>query len=466
MIWKDIQPSDTYEVYLSGLLQPEHYRLLTLLYQPLIGALSSALFHHLSYEPSMNRLRSEPTMHYSLLDTLQVPLSELMLARNRLEATGLVKVFEKKDEEKRHFLYHLHAPLQAKDFFEEPILSVPLYRKVGQTRFQTLKSLLTDQAPIRKDWQEVTRSYDDVFSVDVSRTILDPVFQHVSSLEKEQRFVTEAQKGSVHLTDHHIDIDLLRAGLKGNLVSEKAVTPQVLRHVQKLGFLYGIDTLSMKEEILHSVTEDGVIDIETLSKNVKEWYRFNHKKSEPAMVEKVQKPTNRTVETQPMTPEENHIRYLETVSPRELLQAHAGGGTPTPEDLSLIAEVMESQKLEPGVMNTLIEFVLYRTNMKLNRNFLIKIASHWARKQIKTVPEAMNLAREEQKKYQEWAMQKKDTTSKQPRRSKAPIREEKLPEWLKEYNEQKTSPAEHVVISNEELERKKQLEERLKKYKK
>lgn len=66
--------------------------------------------------------------------------------------------------------------------------------------------------------------------------------------------------------------------------------------------------------------------------------------------------------------------------------------------------------------------------MKLSKNYLGKIASHWARKKVKTVTEAMELAKQEHRQYQEWAAHKKSGKLKK----KAPIRTEKLPDWFKE----------------------------------
>lgn len=58
-------------------------------------------------------------------------------------------------------------------------------------------------------------------------------------------------------------------------------------------------------------------------------------------------------------------------------------------------------------MNVLLYYVLLRTNMKLSKVYLEKIAGHWSRKKIKTAKEALVLAKQENKDYQEWARNKK-----------------------------------------------------------
>ena len=135
------------------------------------------------------------------------------------------------------------------------------------------------------------------------------------------------------------------------------------------------------------------------------------------------------------------------------------GSEPSAADLKLIEDIMIQQKLPPGVINVLIQYCLLRTDMKLSRNFVEKIASHWARKKVRTVQEAMNLAKEEHRKYSEWQKQKKERKS----TSKAqPTRTERVPEWFENRERPKE---EEMEITNFEEEKRK-LEERLKKYRK
>jgi replication initiation and membrane attachment protein len=118
---------------------------------------------------------------------------------------------------------------------------------------------------------------------------------------------------------------------------------------------------------------------------------------------------------------------------------------------------MFKQKLHPGVVNVLIYYVMLKTDMKLSKTYVQKIASHWARKQVSTVKSAMELAKQEHRQYQEWA--EKKTVSKTGRKL---IRKEKLPQWLKEDLE-KPDTKEEVSQTEVDLERKR-LEEKIKQY--
>ncbi|WP_242517694.1 DnaD domain protein [Halobacillus sp. GSS1] len=110
----------------------------------------------------------------------------------------------------------------------------------------------------------------------------------------------------------------------------------------------------------------------------------------------------RTNQDKNLSKEEQFINMLEQISPRELLEDVSQGNRASTQDLNLIRNIMTEQKLSPGVMNVLIHYVLLKTNMSLSKPFLEKIASHWKRKNVESVRQAMNLAKEEHQKYMEW----------------------------------------------------------------
>ena len=88
---------------------------------------------------------------------------------------------------------------------------------------------------------------------------------------------------------------------------------------------------------------------------------------------------------------------------------------------------MMNQNLNPGVVNVLIEYVMMKAEKKFTKNYVEKIAGHWSRMKVVTVKEAMELARNEHRKYQSWVEGNKNNPK--GGRKKA-IRTEMVPEWL------------------------------------
>ena len=158
---------------------------------------------------------------------------------------------------------------------------------------------------------------------------------------------------------------------------------------------------------------------------------LNIKTNFPRLLKKHNRLCIRQSKQEPETQEEKLIYYFETTSPMQYLRDISGGAEPSKADVKIIEDVMFQQKLNPGVVNVLIDNVMRKTDMKLTKNYVEKIASHWSRKNIKTVKDAMELAKTEHRQYLEWAEGKKN--SKQGHSNKKqPIRTEVLPDWFDE----------------------------------
>lgn len=85
------------------------------------------------------------------------------------------------------------------------------------------------------------------------------------------------------------------------------------------------------------------------------------------------------------------INQFEKENPYDFL-ASKQGARPTKKDLEIIEYLIIDQKLNPGVVNVLIDYVLKINNNKLVRSFVEQIAAQWKRSKITTVSDAMDIA--------------------------------------------------------------------------
>ena len=113
------------------------------------------------------------------------------------------------------------------------------------------------------------------------------------------------------------------------------------------------------------------------------------------------------------------IYIFENTSPYRFLKGKSNGATPSARDLTLLESLLNDFKLNPGVVNVLIDYVLKINNKKLTKAFVETIAGQWKRLNIETVEEAMKTAEKEHKKINKTAT--KETKA---------INNEKLPEWF------------------------------------
>ena len=440
--WQQILPVDQYRVTTKGILSDYDRKIITLLYQPLIGPLSVSLYMTLWSELESNRLWTRESNHYNLMNVLGLPLKDIYEARLKLEGIGLMKAYKKKSQEdEAAFVYELLAPLNPEQFFTDGMLNIFLYKKVGKAQFSKLKRFFCDEAFDTSEYEEITVSFPDVFvSSNMDSLYIDEDSHKDLEAEEGTAFVSGMEAGSLDGFADKFDFQLFFAGLKSSLVSEQAFTGEIKTVIAKLAFIYGINPLAMQSIVLRAVDGKNEVDVEELRKAARDWYQIEHNQEYPSLSDKLQPAKYRSPSSgsAQKSKDEELIHHLERVSPRELLIQHSGGAEPSKADLQIVEDVMLKQKLPPGVMNVLLEYVMIMADMKLSKAYVEKIASHWARKNVKTVTEAMELARAEYKQSQaRTAKAKQSSYSKK----KEPVRTEVVPEWLKEGKNNTAAPA-------------------------
>jgi replication initiation and membrane attachment protein len=350
--------------------------------------------------------------------------------------------------------------LNPEQFFLDGMLNIYLYRKIGKNHFARLKRFFSiAKKPLDEDYLEVTRAFQDVFA-SATPGSLQYMQEHAEDLgaENNQEFIGRQDQKPIQIDTNTFDFELLMAGLNESLVPPKALTKKVKEVISNLAFLYGISPIEMKNFILGAINERDEIDIEDLRKGARDWYQFENYDQLPSLINRTQPAVHQVQVTEPKTQEEKLIRYYETTPPIVIFKELSGGVEPSAANLKILEEVMIKYKLPPGVVNVLIEVVLRKTDMKFTKGFVESIASHWARLKIKTVKEAMEAARKEERGFQESKKTGKSTKQK-------PIRTEVLPDWFDDSG--KASVKAETKDQNTELEaRKRAIEEKLKAFRK
>ncbi|MDQ1144793.1 replication initiation and membrane attachment protein [Bacillus sp. SORGH_AS 510] len=461
--WQEILPIDRYIVAADGLLHEYDRKVLTFLYQPLIGSTCLSLYMTLWAELEENRLWSESSTHHLLMNLLGLNLKEIYEARLKLEGIGLLKTYVKTDEGDRSFIYEIIPPLTPEQFFLDGMLNIFLYRKIGKNHFARLKRFFSEQQkPLEKEYQNVTRAFQEVFASATPGSLqyLQGISEDTEP-EENQHFIGRKESKPIQIELTTFDFDLLLAGLNESLVPKKSLTQKVKEVISNLAFLYNIDPIQMKNIVLSAVNESSEIDIEELRKGARDWYQYVNQDQLPSLIERTQPVALQVQKSEPKSQEEQLIRYFETTSPLRVMKDLSGGGEPSKSDLQIIEEVMFKQKLLPGVINVLIQFVMLKTDMKLTKGYVEKIASHWARKQVKTVKQAMELAKNEHRTYIGWTEnQKTGKASKQKT-----IRKELIPEWFADGSEEGKAEAQTNKSEDDEA-KKRAIEEKLKAFRK
>lgn len=403
-----ILPADTYTVVNKTVLNSNDRKIITMLYQPIIGYAATSLYFSLIDDLDKLELLSDDLTHHHLMTNMQLKLDKIVEAREKLEAIGLLKTYLKKDSI-NHYVYVIYSPLSANEIFNHPILNIVLYNNLGKVEYDKLISYFKIPRINLKDYEDITSTFDDVFSPVAGRSNIvnsDIVKKDTNSLILNER----------------IDFDLLISSIPSEMVNNKCFTPDVKELINSLAFTYNIDDQTMIGLVRDSINEKGLIDKVFLRKSCRNYYQFEEAGRLPTLVynkqpEYLKKPLG------DMSKWARMVYTFENISPYDFLKAKYKGVEPTPRDLKLVENLLIDQKLQPGVVNVLLAYVLKINNQKLNKNYIETIVGQWKRLNIETVEDAMNITLKEHKKIKK-IMSKDSKTS-----SKKEIKES-LPAWF------------------------------------
>ncbi len=424
-------PADTYIVVNKTIISIEDKKKITMLYQPIIGHTAVSLYLTLIDDLEKSEFMSEEQTHHHLVSTMQLKLTDIIIAREKLEAVGLIKTYVK-EENVNNYVYVLYSPLSINDFFSHPILSVVLYNNLGKKEFDKLINYFKVPRINLKDYKDVTANFSQVFNITSGNIIIN------------NDNVVKKNTGTLNLDDK-IDFDLLISSIPKKMVSDKCFNEETKNLINALAFTYNIDDLNMQGLVRNSINEKGLIDKVELSKNCRNFYEFDNAGKLPTLIYSKQPDYLKTPQGD-SSKRAKMIYTFENVTPLDYLRSKYKTGEPTMRELQIIEDLMVKQKMKPGVVNVLISYVLKVNNNKFTRSYVETVASQWCRLNIETVEDAMAVAEKEHKKIKKLMESKtKNPTAYQ----KSQTKNEELPIWFeKNIEKQEISKEEQEELDN------------------
>ena len=413
-----ILPADTYTVINKTVLTDKDRKVISMLYQPIIGYTAVALYYSLLDDLDKLELMSEDLTHHHLMATMQLKLEDIVIAREKLEGVGLLKTYLKKDNI-NHYVYLVFSPITPNEFFNHPILNIVLYNNLGKKEYEKLINYYKIPRINLKEYQEVTCSFDEVFS-SVKGTILE--------INED---ITKRDSNNI-LINKGIDFNLLISSIPSSQISERCFNKETKELINALSFTYNLNTLDMQGLVRNAINEKGLIDKTLLRKSCRDYYQFDNNGNLPTLIynkqpEYLKKPQGDNSKWAKM------VYTFENLNPYQFLKAKYKGAEPTDRDKRLIESLLIDQKLNPGVVNVLIAYVLKINNEQLKKSYVETIAGQWKRLNIETVEEAMRITEKEHKKMKKLVDKKSTTTKKQPKKQE----EQSLPGWFNQEQEVK-----------------------------
>lgn len=432
-LFKELQPVDSCIIQMPYPLTDQDRQLVTLLYKPIIGIEAMSLYFTLWAESEYHP--SEPISHYFLMDVLGMPLKKIFDARVSLEAIGLLKTWKQDKSDQRLFIYEVLAPLTAQAFFSEPILATSLYSVIHEKAYIKVRDRFMKKQQTHQDFENVSRELKDVYKSNHDYNKLGHIFDNTPTEE-----VNRPSKLPFYSLD--FDFDLLKSGLSEVMIPSHVLTLPVKELIAKVAFLYSFNPIDMQKVVMLAIDEQNRITEERLKKSAADFYKLTVSSKPPKLIKQVENTNEPPNQIAKSSKDELLIKYLEESPPLEVLRDISKGREPMPIEVELANELVMKYELPPPVVNVLLQFVLIRAKMKLNKNYVHKIAAHWQRENVQTAREAIDISRKEHDQYLDW----QNSVSKPAAFRKKGARDEKVPEW---FFKAKESRATKQTIENE-----------------
>ena len=396
--WRELNPNDTWSVVTRQPLQAAEIGVLMHLYQPIIGTDTVSLYITLCMQGDLHTAsEASAHTHRFLMNLLNLPLDRVLAARYRLEGIGLLRTFKRQEELGRSFRYDMIPPLEPAAFFQTDVLSITLMNRLGKERFRQVRERYL---PVKQEREtsavEVTKKFNDVFtSFTPSELTIRDESEMQSVLAEFETAPPEETVTGPSFAEYALDWDFLQAQA-ASVGSISALTETDREKIREWAFFYQLDDMSLGKALQNPdvYSEDHQLNLDDLHAYIKQEYRFRH-----GQAPDIREVNMRTEERKEDSPEDNaesleerHRRWLAKLSPLELLERYQQGGKVPEADVQLVEELYEKYGLPYGVINVLVEFVLFTHDYKLPRPLVEKMAGHWKRANVKTVEEAQELA--------------------------------------------------------------------------
>lgn len=364
--------SDLYRVELHYPLDEVQNDILYYLYQPLIGSNALNLYMMLYMEGKRMKRFLKPSTLSRLFSFISINLLDLEKQLKTLEAIGLLKTYVKHDNDITQYVFIMQSPLSLQAFFKNQILSSLLRESLTKEDYQKTISYFSITKEDINGYEDITSSFTDVFEIQYQR-------------QKPLKLKESVYQKTTQDIQVKYDVEFLKRCLQDYQVSMNLLHKDDLIYVSQLGYTYSIDALTLAGFIKDCINSHG-LDKKQLKSSIQKFCDIDKMKSFKEVYHK--QPLQYQSDSLKSDPLSLHMKYLDKISPYDLLKEKQGGKEPVYYDLSIVETLMVQLGLKPAVVNVLIEYVLGKNKNRLSKRYCEAIGASWARKHIETAEDA------------------------------------------------------------------------------
>ena len=290
------------------------------------------------------------------LSLLGFDTPDFLLARKRLEGTGLLETYRKEEKDsssalKVTYFYHLLPPASPKKFFADPLLRALLSQEVGEKRYFSLVSYfrVPPCVPEEREYENLSASFKDVYTLSVQEgdASLKPVLEPLG----EKQYKNQSQ----------FDKNEFRKLLKENQIPMESLKDD-LKDIENAGTLYDIKASELVSLVSASLDSSSVFYPKQFQEAVRNYHKY-----------KAPEKTSESVYSSSDSQIARLINAFNSLSPEDYL-ALMFQAKPSPYMLDEIEHLKNDLGLPNPVINALLDYSLKKTNMEFNVTFIDKVA--------------------------------------------------------------------------------------------
>ena len=341
----ELKGKDRYRVTAFESLNNETMVSLAVLYLPFIGAKALALYHLLSAEA--NRRNSELTVN-RLCKLMDCTIKDISRSVNLLEQFKLMRTYI--NEQDGSCRFELLTPMTPNKFMKHEIFSRLYLKRVGNEEFELTRQLHINQAGSEGSELEVTSSFDL------------SLFNDNWNIDDEYNFDRYKKDNIPEVKPAFSTTKFLR-GYSTLVMPTELRTRENLEIISQIASLYSIDEETMRIYVGDAIDIDtGKFDIEALKR--------------------------RCLQSKKVSLVQGINPY--DVPPVQYLYELQGKLPVSSADKKTLEYLQVDLKLPREVVNVLVEYTFNHNDRTVPRNYIEKIATSWAVKQIDTIEKAQN----------------------------------------------------------------------------
>ena len=333
-------------------------KVISALYQPIIGYEATSLYFTLCSEVEIDRVYSSQSYIKRLSKIMMMDLQRIKESFRCLEAIGLIKTYHKKEDNIDYYIFGIKSPEVPNSFFKNPLLVSNLKSSLGESDYYKTKMFFTYEEYEKSGYENVTSKYRDFFSLncDLKEVDIDNTYKDYSYAKIESDF----------------DFDILKEHLKQKNLQYLLVSNKIKNTFEMIMLTYKISISELVESI-EDCYVNNKLDIDELIKLVALKDEIKNYKSALDLVYLSNDKANNKYEKNSV------YDFIKKYSKTTIID----------NDLLVkIERILKEYKLDYSVINVLIEYIVgYKSILDLN--YLKVVAKQWQELKIKDYKQAL-----------------------------------------------------------------------------